>query len=214
MMNKLLEAEELAFLAKLIARESDDHQSVALQLPQASPLMFMLGQAQGLELVATFQHHRLRFPVHLRTSEDFCTELVFDAPEILETGPTHRKWRLRPAENLRLFDQNGNDSGLNLLDLSDSSLSLSREDEDLPLPEQLDLCLELSDGGDRVPILARRVRLLDDSSAAYQVEVQEGPNEDRLRWFLFNHHPAITEQRDQQIQRDTTAAATADQPTM
>ncbi len=197
MINRLLEAEELAFLAELMAREGEDQPAVAIRLPQASPLLPLLAHAQGLELVAGFQHHILRFPVHLRGSATQVPELVFSAPEIIESGPTERKWRMRPEEALRVFDRNGNDSGLNLLDLSASGLSLRRDGEDQPLPEQLDLELELPDGGDRLPILARRVRQAEDGSAAYQVEVAEGRHEDRLRWFLFNHHPAIRAQREQ-----------------
>lgn len=195
MLNKLLEAEELAFLAELMAKESDDNHSVTVQLPQASPLMPLLGQAQGLELMAQFKHHQLRFPVRLQISESLHPELIFDAPEIIEIGPNLRKWRFRPDESLRLFDRLGNESPLNLLDLSANGLSLSRSETDQPLPEQLDLQLELPDGGDRLALSARRVRELDSTSAAYQLEMQGDVAEDRLRWFLFNQHPVIQEQR-------------------
>lgn len=196
MMNRLLEAEELAFLAELMARESEEHQAVAVQLPQASPLMPLLSQAQGLSLKARFQHHELRFPVRLRINELLQPELVFDAPEILEIGPTHRKWRFRPDERLRLLDEAGNDSGLAVVDLSDSSLSLKTHDEGAALPEQLNLQLELPDGGDRLALSARRVRDLGDGHAAYQVEMEDDAQEDRLRWYLFNRHPATLAQRE------------------
>ena len=100
-----------------------------------------------------------------------------------------------PTKSLRLLIVQGNESPLNLLDLSANGLSLSRSETDQPLPEQLDLQLELPDGVIALALSARRVRELDSTSAAYQLEMQGDVAEDRLRWFLFNQHPVIQEQR-------------------
>lgn len=191
MVNKLLEAEELAFLAELMTRENGNEDMLTIPLPQASPIMPLLSQARELNLVAHFQHHLLRFPVRLDINEDMRPELHIDGPEILEVGPTNRKWRFRPEESVRILDQHGNDSGLSLLDLSDSGLSLQSGDGGEPLAEQMKLQLEMPDTGDRFPLSARRVRELADGVAAYQLELQDARQEDQLRWFLFNQHPAL-----------------------
>ncbi len=204
-MDKLLEAEELAFLSELMAADGDESEGLSVQIPQASPLVPILTQAKSLNLVAEFEHHLLQFSVRLSVSEDMHPELVFDAPEIMEAGPTHRKWRFRPDASLKILDQHGNDSGLNVVDLADNSVSLQREEGDESLPDQMKLQLELPDSGHRVPLSARRVRELANGVAAYQLELQDSAQEDQLRWFLFSQHPARQNQARPPVQGDLLA---------
>lgn len=196
--NDLLSADELALLTEVMAVEGELEPPLPLNLPYGSVLLPLMERADGLVLVANYRHHLLRFPVRLQRDEFGRLALGIDAPEILETGPTTRNWRVRPLHPLRLLDSQGQDTGLRIHDLSISGLALTF-DHHHQAPELLNLQLELPDGGDLVPLEAALVRQLDHRRVAYRLVSDDDEPFDRLRWFLFHQHRALHPDRDMAV---------------
>lgn len=187
---ELLDAEELALLGEVLLPPADADAPLPVNLPFGQLLLPLMERADHLLLVASYRHHLLRFPVRLQRDEFGRPTLAIDAPEILETGPTLRNWRLQPLAPLRLLDPHGNDIQLRIHDLSVSGLSLEFDDPQT-IPEQLNLQLELPECGTRLPLAAARVRHLDGQRVAYRLQPGDEALAERLRWFLFQQHRAL-----------------------
>ncbi|MBQ1784002.1 MAG: PilZ domain-containing protein [Gammaproteobacteria bacterium] len=187
---ELLDADELALLGEVLLPPAEGELPLPLNLPFGQLLLPLMERADGLLLVTSFGHHLLRFPVRLQRDEFGRPTLAIDAPEILETGPTLRDWRLQPLAPLRLLDHNGNEIRLRIHDLSVSGLLLEF-DEQQAIPERLHLQLELPECGTRLPLAAARVRHLDGQRVAYRLLTADEGMSDRLRWFLFHQHRAL-----------------------
>lgn len=187
---ELLDADELALLGEVLLAPAEAEAPIPLNLPFGQLLLPLMERADGLLLVASYGHHLLRFPVRLQRDEFGRPALAIDAPEILETGPTLRDWRLQPLAPLRLLDHNGNEIRLRIHDLSVSGLALEFEDPQA-IPEQLSLQLELPECGTRLPLAAARVRHLDPQRVAYRLLAADDALSERLRWFLFHQHRAL-----------------------
>lgn len=187
---ELLDAEELALLGEVLLPPADGDSPLPLNLPFGQLLLPLMERADGLLLVAHYRHHLLRFPVRLQRDEFGRPTLAIDAPEILETGPTLRDWRLQPVAPLRVFDQDGEESLLRIHDLSGSGLLLEFGAHQ-SAPEQLNLQLQLPECGTLLPLTAARVRHLDGQRVAYRLNGEDEVLAERLRWFLFHQHRAL-----------------------
>lgn len=185
---ELLSSDELSFIHQLLdSAEQESDQSIALQLPLSGLMLPLLEKAEQLVLVANYRHHLLRLPVRFRRDEFGRGGLQLEAPEILETGPQLRNWRLQPLRPLRLLDEQGRDIGLRIYDLSMSGLVLTFEPQD-SVPELLNLQLELPDDSNLLPLEMAQVRRLGDGRVAYRLVSDGDDSIERLRWFLFRQH--------------------------
>lgn len=193
---ELLSADELSFIHQLLdSAEPESEQSIALNLPLPGLMLPLLERAEQLVLVASYRHHLLRLPVRFKRDEFGRSGLLLEAPEILETGPRLRNWRLQPLHPLRLMDEQGRDTGMRIHDLSMSGLALTFEPQD-SVPELLNLQLELPGDNDLLPLEAEQVRRLDDGRVAYRLVSDEEEPIERLRWFLFRQHRHLHGQAD------------------
>jgi hypothetical protein len=153
-------------------------------------LLFQLGLADDLHLVANYGDHHLIFPVQMEMGDFSNFSMTLKSPKIFETGDKLRSWRLSADKTMTLVNKNGDALPYRVKDISTSGISLLIEDdEDASLPEVLnDIYLKLPNR-DRLAISGSQIRRIDQHTVAYSL----GKNGDdgvlsALSEYLFECH--------------------------
>ncbi|TAA46854.1 PilZ domain-containing protein [Corallincola spongiicola] len=191
--SSILESEELSFLNEVMfSRLPEGNQvqpSFTLDGDQEhSEMLGRLGQAASMQMVAQFKNRRLIFPLQLFQDEFNRLTMELQAPQIFETGPTMRQWRMQPQLPLRLLEACGKEAELKVHDISLSGFSVTLPEHEGPAPEKLELQLELPECGSLLPLSGAKVRRIDQQTVAYNLLFDEPDLEQALGRFLFEQH--------------------------
>lgn len=133
-------------------------------------LLFQLGLADDLQLVANYGKHHLVFPVQM-TMGDFANfSMSLKSPKIFETGDQLRSWRLPADKTMRLVNEQGEELRYKIKDLSASGISLLiDDDEQADFPELLhNIYLQLPNR-ERLAIEGSQSRRIDNKTVAYSL---------------------------------------------
>jgi len=133
-------------------------------------LLFQLGLADDLQLVANYGDHHLVFPVQMEMGDFTNFSMSLKSPKIYETGEHLRSWRLAADKTMSIVNEAGELLPYHVKDLSASGISLLIEDnENAALPEVLNnLYLQLPDR-ERLPICGSQIRRIDQHTVAYSL---------------------------------------------
>lgn len=134
-------------------------------------LLFQLGLADELQLVAVYGKHHLVFPIQMKMGAFANFSLNLKSPKIFETGGELRSWRLPADQKIAVVSKEGKESRYKIKDLSASGISLLIDDEDeAEFPELLtDIYLQLP-GGERLAISGSQIRRIDNKTVAYSLD--------------------------------------------
>ncbi|WP_022941330.1 PilZ domain-containing protein [Psychromonas hadalis] len=133
-------------------------------------LLFQLGLADDLQLVANYGNHHLVFPVQMKMGDFANFSMSLKSPKIFETGEKLRSWRLPANKTMRLVNELGEDLHYQIKDLSASGISLLIDDEkETEFPEQLhNIYLQLPNR-ERLAISGSKIRRIDNKTVAYSL---------------------------------------------
>ena len=153
-------------------------------------LLFQLGLADDLQLVANYGNHHLVFPVQMKMGDFANFSMSLKSPNIFETGDQLRSWRLPADKTISLVNEQDEELHYQVKDLSASGISLLIDDEEqAEFPDQLhNIYLKLPNR-DRLAISGSRIRHIDNKTVAYSL----GKSTDdavlaTLADFLFECH--------------------------
>ncbi|WP_160062669.1 PilZ domain-containing protein [Psychromonas sp. L1A2] len=153
-------------------------------------LLFQLGLADDLQLVANYGSHHLIFPVQMKMGDFTNFSMTLKSPKIYETGDKLRSWRLSADKTMRIVNEEGEVLPYRVKDLSASGISLLIDDpEHESLPEILsNIYLQLPDRA-RLPISGSQIRRIDKYTVAYSLG-KEGDDDmlSALTEYLFECH--------------------------
>lgn len=153
-------------------------------------LLFQLGLADDLQLVANYGSHHLIFPVQMKMGDFANFSMTLKSPKIYETGDKLRSWRLSADKTMRIVNEDGEVLPYRVKDLSASGISLLIDDpENESLPEVLsNLYLQLPDR-ERLAISGSRIRRIDSYTVAYSLgEDSDDEVLASLTEYLFECH--------------------------
>ncbi|PKG39402.1 PilZ domain-containing protein [Psychromonas sp. Urea-02u-13] len=133
-------------------------------------LLFQLGLADDLQLVANYGNHHLVFPVQMQMGDFANFRMSLKSPKIFETGDQLRSWRLPADKTISLVNEQGEELHYKIKDLSASGISLLIDDEEgADFPEQLhNIYLQLPNR-DRLAISGSQIRRVDNKTVAYSL---------------------------------------------
>ena len=133
-------------------------------------LLFQLGLADDLQLVANYGDHHLVFPVQMEMGDFSNFSMAVKSPKIYETGKNLRSWRLSADKTMSIVNEEGEILPYHVKDISASGISLLIEDdENTALPKVLNnLYLQLPDR-DRLAICGSQIRRIDQHTIAYSL---------------------------------------------
>jgi hypothetical protein len=133
-------------------------------------LLFQLGLADDLQLVANYGNHHLVFPVQMKMGDFANFSMSLKSPKIFETGDQLRSWRLPADKTISLVNEQGEELHYTIKDLSVSGISLLIDDEEgADFPEQLhNMYLQLPNR-DRLAISGSQIRRVDNKTVAYSL---------------------------------------------
>lgn len=133
-------------------------------------LLFQLGLADDLQLVANYGNHHLVFPVQMNIGDFANFSMSLKSPKIFETGDQLRSWRVPADEKISLVNEQGEELHYQIKDLSASGISLLIDDEEgLDFPEQLhNIYLQLPNR-ERLAISGSQIRRVDHKTVAYSL---------------------------------------------
>jgi len=153
-------------------------------------LLFQLGLADDLQLVANYGSHHLIFPVQMKMGDFANFSMTLKSPEIYETGDKLRSWRLSADKTMKIVNEDGELLPYRVKDLSASGISLLIDDpENESLPEVLsNLYLQLPDR-ERLAISGSKIRRIDSYTVAYSLgEDSDDEVLASLTEYLFECH--------------------------
>lgn len=133
-------------------------------------LLFQLGLADDLQLVANYGDHHLVFPVQMEMGDFANFSMNLKSPKIFETGDKLRSWRLPADQTMKIVNEEGQELPYRVKDLSASGISLLIDDEAKEsFPEKLhNIYLQLPNR-DRLAIAGSQIRRVDDKTVAYSL---------------------------------------------
>jgi hypothetical protein len=133
-------------------------------------LLFQLGLADDLQLIANYGNHHLVFPVQMKMGDFANFTMSLNSPKIFETGDQLRSWRLPVDKTISLVNEQGEELNYQIKDLSASGISLLVVDEeDAEFPEQLqNIYLQLPNR-ERLAISGSQIRRIDNKTVAYSL---------------------------------------------
>ncbi|MDA7746213.1 PilZ domain-containing protein [Psychromonas sp.] len=133
-------------------------------------LLFQLGLADDLQLVANYGDHHLVFPVQMEMGDFANFSMNLKSPKIYETGEKLRSWRLPADKTMRIVNEDGEELHYQIKDLSASGISLLiADDENKAFPEKLhNIYLQLPNR-ERLAISGSQIRRIDDQTVAYSL---------------------------------------------
>ncbi len=133
-------------------------------------LLFQLGLADDLQLVANYGNHHLVFPVQMKMGDFANFSMSLKSPKIFETGEQLRSWRLPADKTISLVNEQGNELHYQIKDISASGISLLIDDEEeAEFPELLhNIYLKLPNR-ERLAISGSQIRRVDNKTVAYSL---------------------------------------------
>jgi hypothetical protein len=133
-------------------------------------LLFQLGLADDLQLIANYGNHHLVFPVQMKMGDFANFTMSLNSPKIFETGDQLRSWRFPADKTICLVNEQGEELHYQIKDLSASGISLLITDEEEPdFPDQLqNIYLQLPNR-DRLAISGSQSRRIDNKTVAYSL---------------------------------------------
>jgi len=153
-------------------------------------LLFQLGLADDLQLVANYGNHHLVFPVQMEMGDFTNFSMNLKSPKIYETGDKLRSWRVSADKAMCLVNDDDEILPYHVKDLSASGISLLIDDpENVAVPEVLNnIYLQLPDR-EKLPLSGEFIRRIDKNTVAYSL----GENDDdkvlsSLTEYLFECH--------------------------
>ena len=155
-------------------------------------LLFQLGLADDLQLVANYGNHHLVFPVQMEMGDFANFSMSLESPKIFETGGQLRSWRLPADKTISLVNEDGEELHYQIKDLSASGISLLIEnEEEAEFPEQLnDIYLQLPNR-ERLAISGSQIRRIDNKTVAYSLgKTTDDTVLAALAEYLFECHAA------------------------
>jgi len=186
--------EELLFISEIITgMEKSKQEPVAYDIGARDgkdALLFQLGLADELQLVANYGNHHLVFPVTMKMGDFGNFSLGIKSPKVYEVGVQMRAWRLTGNDSMRLVDESGNDVKYKIKDVSASGISLLIDNDlDQDFPDVLtNVYLQLPKH-DRLQLSGEKIRRVSDKSVAYSLG---GGTDDSvllaLAEYLFEKH--------------------------
>lgn len=153
-------------------------------------LLFQLGLADDLQLVANYGDHHLIFPVQMEMGDFSNFSMTLKSPKIYETGDQLRSWRLSDDKAMTLVNKAGDLLPFKVKDISASGISLLIQDnENTELPEVLnDIYLKLPNR-ERLAISGSQIRRIDKQTVAYSLgQNTEDGVLSALTEYLFECH--------------------------
>lgn len=133
-------------------------------------LLFQLGLADDLQLVANYGDHHLVFPVQMEMGDFANFSMNLKSPKIFETGDQLRSWRLPANQTMSIVNEDGEELHYRIKDLSASGISLLIDDhKNEAFPEQLhNIYLQLPNR-ERLAISGSQIRRIDEQTVAYSL---------------------------------------------
>jgi hypothetical protein len=133
-------------------------------------LLFQLGLADDLQLVANYGNHHLVFPVQMKMGDFANFSMTLKSPKIFETGDKLRSWRLPADKTISLVNEKGRELHYKIKDLSASGISLLiDDDEGADFPDQLNNIYLQLPNRDRLAISGSQIRRVDNKTVAYSL---------------------------------------------
>lgn len=187
-------AEEFELLSELMM-EVDETESNEVEFDIGSrngkdALLFQLGLADDLQLVANYGNHHLVFPVQMKMGDFSNFSLALKSPKVFEKGEHLRSWRLNDDSMITLVNSKEEELKYKIKDISASGISLVIEDEEnFEFPKELnDIYLKLPNL-DKLLISGSKIRRIDEKSVAYSLG---GSTDDEvlslIAEYLFERH--------------------------
>ncbi len=153
-------------------------------------LLFQLGLADDLQLVANYGKHHLVFPVQMKMGDFANFSLSLKSPKVFENGEHLRSWRLDADNTIALVNDEGNELNYKIRDISASGISLLIEDdENFEFPDELNNIYLKLPNRDKLLISGSKIRRLNAKSVAYSFG--GGTDDDVLSLlaeYLFERH--------------------------
>ncbi|WP_298940127.1 PilZ domain-containing protein [uncultured Psychromonas sp.] len=190
----LINDQEFELLSEmLLDTEISDNKELNYDISSTSgkdALLFQLGLADDLQLVANYGSHHLIFPVQMKMGDFTNFSMTLKSPKIYETGDKLRSWRLSADKTMRIVNEKGELLPYRVKDLSASGISLlidDPENESLPLTLS-NIYLQLPDR-QRLAICGSQIRRIDKYTVAYSLG-KESDDEmlSALTEYLFECH--------------------------
>lgn len=190
----LVSSEEFELLSEIIMDiDETENKEVEFEIGSRGgkdALLFQLGLADDLQLVANYGNHHIVFPVQMKMGDFSNFSMSLKSPKIYETGEHLRSWRLDADSAMMLVNDDGEKLNYQIKDISASGISLLIDDiEDGEFPDELNnIYLQLPDR-DKLLISGSKIRRVDENSVAYSL----GDSTDdevlaSLAEYLFERH--------------------------
>lgn len=171
----LLDNDELELLSEIMLPAQDvDSQLLEYNVNSSlkgESLLFKLGSANELKLMAEYGNHRLVFPVQIGNGDFANLKMTLKPPEIYEIGDIRRAWRLT-ANNKQIYLVNkaGDELQFQVEDLSASGISfLIDPNSEEEFPEVLDDAFLQLPNREKLPVSGLHITRMDDKIAAYSL---------------------------------------------
>ncbi|RBW46390.1 hypothetical protein DS885_08520 [Psychromonas sp. B3M02] len=190
----LINDQELDLLSEMLAEtEKAENKELVYDITGKTgeeALLFQLGLADDLQLVANYGNHHLVFPVQMQMGDFNNFSMSLKSPKIFETGDQLRAWRLSNNTAMSIVNEEGDVLPYRVKDLSASGISLLIDDpENETLPKDLNnIYLQLPDQ-ERLAISGSQIRRIDKHTVAYSLG-KEGDDStlSSLTEYLFKCH--------------------------
>jgi hypothetical protein len=166
--------EELQFISEIVAgMEETKNNPVEYDIGANNgkdALLFQLGLADELQLVANYGKHHLVFSVQLKMGDFGNFRVAIKSPKIYEAGDRMRSWRLTANDSMRLVDDKDEELKYKIKDLSASGISLLIDDDvNEEFPNELNNIYLQLPGRDKLLLSGSKIRRVDDKSVAYSL---------------------------------------------
>lgn len=194
MSSKVEDAEEFELLSELMM-DIDETENEEVEFEVGSKggkdaLLFQLGLADDLQLVANYGNHHLVFPVQMKMSDFSNFSMSLKSPKIFETGDNLRSWRLDGDSEMTLVNDGDEKLKYTIKDISASGISLLIDDiEDNEFPDELNnIYLQLPER-EKLLLSGSQIRRVDANSVAYSLSESTGDEVlASLAEYLFERH--------------------------
>ena len=192
--DQLINVDEFELLSELMMEiDETENQEVEFDIGGRNgkdALLFQLGVADDLQLVANYGSHHLVFPLQMKMGDFANFSIALKSPKIYEMGTNLRSWRLDADSTMMLVNDEGGKLNYKIKDISASGISLLIEDEEnSDFPEELNNIYLQLPGREKLLISASKIRRVSAQNVAYSF----GDSTDdevlaSLAEYLFERH--------------------------
>lgn len=171
----LLNKDELELLSEvLMAGEENDLKTLEYNVTSSlkgESVLFKLGTANTLQLIADYGNHRLIFPVQIGNGDFANLKMTLKPPEIFEIGDKRRAWRLAASnKKIYLVNKAGDELHFQIEDLSASGISfLIDPDSQTEFPTVLEDAFLKLPNRERLAISGLHLSRKDEKIVAYSL---------------------------------------------